>query len=354
MRAATTKLYSYLWLRYLLFPLALLYWGVIFWRNFFYRVGFFVSRRLPCIVISVGNLSLGGTGKTPAVIYLARLLQTNGFRVAVLSRGYQRTTSGTVLVSDGQSCPSDWNTVGDEPYLMALQLSGIPIMVDENRYRGGVSLVQRYNPDIIILDDAFQHRQLERDIDVVLINAQESVRDTKLFPYGRLREPLFHLRRADLIFWTKTNLAKPPTSLKSKINRLPVKNYLSMLSIDPELASRDNIITSESLAQKTVLALSAVGDPDGFERTLKSAGIDFCHHLRFADHHSYSVKDYKRINQAVRKNGCDCIVTTEKDLVKLIGTKDQLPVELYALRIAFSPSAGGEAALLRLVNQINK
>ena len=185
--------------RYLLFPLALFYWGAVLWRNLFYTIGFFVTRRLPVPVISVGNLTVGGTGKTPAVIYLAQKLQENGFKPAVLSRGYGRNTTGTVVVSDGSKSLGGYEEGGDEPYLMANRLSGIPVVVDELRYRGGCFIVENFHPDVILLDDAFQHRALARDLDIVLLNSQDSPEAYKMLPYGKLREPPFHLRRADVL-----------------------------------------------------------------------------------------------------------------------------------------------------------
>ena len=126
--------------RIFLFPLALFYWGLMFWRNLFYNIGVFVSHSLPCKVISIGNITTGGTGKTPAVIYLAKLLKNRGQRVAVLSRGYGRSTTGTVVVSTGDNKINNWKMVGEEPALLAEKLPDIPLVVDENRYRGGITL----------------------------------------------------------------------------------------------------------------------------------------------------------------------------------------------------------------------
>mgnify|MGYP000217417798 FL=1 len=160
-------------LRYVLFPLAMLFWGILFWRNLFYTFGFFVSRKLPTKVISIGNITTGGTGKTPAVIYLANILIKRGKTVAVLSRGYGRKTAGTQLVTDGNTPVLDWRNFGDEPTLISKALSGVPVVVDEKRHRGGMFLVDRFNPDVIIMDDAFQHRKLGRDIDIVLLSPDE-------------------------------------------------------------------------------------------------------------------------------------------------------------------------------------
>jgi len=174
-------------LRYALFPLAMLYWGIVFWRNVFYTFGFFISRKLPTKVISIGNITAGGTGKTPAVIYLAKLFLKNGIKVGVLSRGYGRKTAGTQLVTGGETPVDDWRNFGDEPTLIAQKLPEVPVVVDSNRYRGGMFLIKSFGPDIIIIDDGFQHRAIERDIDIVLINSQDTRAEHKLLPYGFLR-----------------------------------------------------------------------------------------------------------------------------------------------------------------------
>jgi len=181
--------------RIFLFPLALFYWGLMFWRNLFYNIGVFVSHSLPCKVISIGNITTGGTGKTPAVIYFAKLLKNHGQRVAVLSRGYGRSTTGTVVVSTGDNNIKNWKMVGEEPALLAEKLPDIPLVVDENRYRGGIYIAKHFNPDVIILDDGFQHRTLDRDLDIVLLNSNQSGIAYKLLPYGLLREPWHHLKR---------------------------------------------------------------------------------------------------------------------------------------------------------------
>ena len=192
--------------RFILLPLALFYRATIFWRNVLYNYKFFISRKLPTRIISVGNITTGGTGKTPAVIYLAQKLLQKGTTVAILSRGYGRKTAGTQLVTDGEKSVDDWRNFGDEATLMAQKLKSVPIVVDENRYRGGLFLIDKFKPDIIILDDGFQHRSLERNCDIVLLNSQDQPADHKMIPYGNLREPCRHLTRADALILTKTNL----------------------------------------------------------------------------------------------------------------------------------------------------
>ena len=210
--------------KFLFFPITLFYWGVIFWRNIFYNFNFFVSRKIPTKVVSVGNITAGGTGKTPAVIYLSQFFKKRNYKVAVLSRGYGRKTAGTQLVTNGKEAVDDWRNFGDEPTLISQKLKDVPIVVDQNRHRGAMYLIEKFNPDIIIMDDAFQHRSIERDLDLVLINSQAPISDYRLIPHGLLREPIRHLKRADAIILTKSNLGKPEQKLISKVKKsnLPV------------------------------------------------------------------------------------------------------------------------------------
>jgi tetraacyldisaccharide 4'-kinase len=324
----------------------MLYWGILFWRNFFYNRGFFVSRKLPAKVISVGNITTGGTGKTPTVIYLAKLLSKKGKSVAVLSRGYGRKTAGTQMVTDGKSQAKDWENFGDEPSLMAQILKNIPIVVDENRHRGGMFLVDRFKPDVIIMDDAFQHRAIERDIDIVLINSQDTRSTHKLLPYGFLREPWIHLRRAHILILTKSNLKKPA----------PFLRYLVRASKLPKIRStlESGNLTSHKGEEKNfsggtrVLALSAVGDHEGFLRTLKMAGLKIVGELAFIDHHDYSQSDIEEVKRKQQKLKADIVVTTEKDMVKLTQLKLS-GLDLYSIGAEFKLSPKAEKKLLDII-----
>ncbi len=335
--------------RYVLFPLALLYWGILFWRNLFYMIGFFVSKRLPCKVVSVGNLTAGGTGKTPAVIYLANLIKSTGKSVAVLSRGYGRKTSGTQLVTDGISLPKDWHTVGDEPTFMAQSLKGVPVAVDENRYRGGTYLVQRFNPDVIILDDAFQHRALIRDVDIVLLNSRDAPADHKLLPYGILREPWIHLSRADVLFFTKTNLNPPPTFLKHKVRATKLPYFYSIMKPADFVTDRNRQKKQISeLKEKNILAFSGIGDPSGFLHTLKKTGIYPIETAAFPDHYVYTPRDIEELRKQYERVKGEGIITTEKDWIKLkeLDLKD-LPI--FSLPIQFIPDRKGKEKILTMI-----
>ena len=335
-------------LRYVLFPLAMLFWGILFWRNLFYTFGFFVSRKLPTKVISIGNITTGGTGKTPAVIYLANILIKRGKRVAVLSRGYGRKTAGTQLVTDGNTPVLDWRNFGDEPTLISKALSGVPVVVDEKRHRGGMFLVDRFNPDVIIMDDAFQHRAIERDVDIVLINSQDQRSDHKLLPYGFLREPWIHLKRAHAIIFTKTNLMKPAPFLRSMARKSRVPRFRSVLLCGPLVSPEGEY--KEILKENSALALSAVGDHGGFMRTLNSAGLNVVEELVFRDHHDYTQEDVELTQKHLLKSGAEYVVTTEKDMVKL----DQLDlsrIEIYSIGVEFKLSKKAENRLLEIIKK---
>ena len=195
-------------------------------------MGFFISKKLPTKVISIGNITTGGTGKTPAVIFLTKTLSKKGIKCAILSRGYGRKTAGTQLVTDGGAVVTDWRNFGDEPSLMAKSLPGIPIVVDSKRHRGGMFLIDNFNPEVILLDDAFQHRRIERDLDIVLINGKDKRSDYRLLPFGLLREPLSSLKRADALIFTKTNLMEPNDFLNKTIKSAGKSYFSSTLEVE--------------------------------------------------------------------------------------------------------------------------
>lgn len=344
--------------RYLLFPLALFYWGVLFWRNIFYAVGFFLTHSLPVPVISVGNLSVGGTGKTPMVIYLAQRLQSMGKKVAIISRGYKRKTTGTLVVSDGEQILAAWEEAGDEPYLMAKRLPTVSVVVDEVRYRGGLHAVERFNPDVILLDDAFQHRHLERDMDIVLLNSQEPPQAYKLLPYGKLREPWFHLRRADIVFWTKVNLwtgsssRGPHAAVKSKVLQAKVPVFSSRMAAGTLL--KDSAGNSTPLVQikgRKVYLFCGIGDPESFRSLLQRAGAEIIGFRVFEDHHHYIRAEVEGILQDAAALGVEMVITTEKDSFKIERfLKEENNVDW--LGIDFVPSAEGERALTELLQSL--
>lgn len=326
---------------YLLFPLAMFYWGLVYWRSLFYKYGFFVSRRLPCSVISIGNITVGGTGKTPTVIFLAEYLKGKGKRVAVLSRGYGRATKGTLMVSDGNGPNVSWEESGDEPFLMAKKLNQIPVVVDDDRFRGGMFIMQKFNPDIILLDDAFQHRAIERDLDLVLVNSGDKSFDHKLLPYGLLREPWMNINRGDAVVLTKTNLKNPKPFLIRKIKEsgLPILHsttHASLSTLSPE--------NPGSIRKKTVFIVSAIGDSSGFNQTVKNLGCDIVGEKVFPDHFKYSQSDWKNMESLSAQ--VDYIITTEKDWVKIEHFSFTKPVIVVGIKIKIQPGKKLERLLI--------
>ena len=307
-------------LKYILFPLKAFYWIFIHIRNFLYHYEFFSVRKINCKVVSVGNLTIGGTGKTPCVIYIALLLKTLGKRVAILSRGYGRKTSGLLLVSGGDGkVLCSWEDSGDEPYMMAKKLPDVPILVDENRYRGGVSLVNNFNPEVILLDDGFQHRSIYRDLDIVLVDGTIKYKEYQLLPYGTLREPWKSITRADTIMFTK---GKPDSIIKQKVDEtaLPVL-YTNFI---PKARFVDNV-SKEKGKDKNVFIFSGVGNPEFFIKTVKNLGYNICGIKNFPDHYHYKERNLLDIERMAEICGASLIVTTEKDWIKVQDFKSNIP-----------------------------
>ena len=209
-------------LRFLFIPLSWLYAASVQLRNILYTYGIFKARRLPCRVISVGNIVVGGTGKTPAVIAIAKHLQREGMRVAILLRGYKRHVREKVtIVSDGKKVCTSPVESGDEAYMMAKHLSNVPIIVGKCRYSAGQVALERFKVDVLLLDDGFQHRQLERDVDILTIPTTHPFGSPeKLLPAGTLREPLTALRRADLILLTHADTPNISAHIKKLMKSL--------------------------------------------------------------------------------------------------------------------------------------
>lgn len=293
--------------RHLLFPVALFYWGLTVWRNLFYSIGFFVSHRLPIPVISVGNITMGGTGKTPMVVAIAQMLEEMGKRPAIISRGYKRETSGTVTVSDGDAVLVSWQEAGDEPFLMAKHLPSVPVIVDEVRYRGGVAAIEKFNPDVLILDDAFQHRAIERDLDIVLLNSREPPEHYKMIPYGRLREPVWALRRAHMVIWSRADHQRPAPPVRKWVRQHGVLSLKSGMTV-----------RAVSLFEgKRVFAFCGIGDPGSFRTLLAQLNVEVLGLQAFPDHHVYQTHEVDRLVEERKAVGADHLVTTEKDWVKL-------------------------------------
>ena len=296
------------WLHYLLFPFSVLYRFSILFRNFCYDKNLLKTNQLPCNVISIGNISFGGTGKTPTVLYLCKMLQENKKKnIAILSRGYKRSTSGTVLVSSGNGPLKNWQAVGDESYMMAQKTKNIPIVVDSNRYRGGKYLIKNFNSKIIILDDGFQHRALSRNLDIVLINGYTKPSDYSFLTTNLIRETWISLKRADTIIFTKKNP-----------NPLILRNIKAKKLMYINSTFKSSILYPKGFDKKNkALLLSGIGNPKSFEKLARSHGCIIVGIKRFKDHYSYNKRSLLKVVQLAKNLKADYILTTEKDWVKI-------------------------------------
>lgn len=299
-------------------------------------------------VISIGNITTGGTGKTPAVIYFSQLFSQTDYRTAILTRGYggSKSKEGAVL-TDGRKIFLTPDQSGDEPFLIALNLKNIPIAVGKDRYSMGLHLQEKHQTNLFILDDGFQHYALKRDVDVILIDALNPFGNGYMLPHGILREPIEALSRADIIIITKANLVSNneladlekqlqkvtahKTIFKAKhspscLVKLPVtqKNYLD--------SKRESL---DFLNNKEVWALAGIGSHRSFEKTLENLGA-VVHSISFRDHHAYSKKDIENILRRVHPK--DIVITTEKDWIRLQQYHKELSQlkNFYFLKIEFA------------------
>lgn len=306
-----------------LFVLSVLYGRAVRVRSLCYDMGIARVRRLPCRVISIGNIAAGGTGKTPMTIYVAKLLQKSGWRPAVISRGYKGAAEKTGgVVSNGSRVLMDASLAGDEPYMMARRLSGIPLLVGKNRYEAGKRAVAQFMPDVIILDDGFQHRRLFRDIDLVLLDDHRFPLNHHLIPRGMLREPVSALMRADALILTRCRQNSPSGPFTRLETRIPGKPIFKTTHVPyghalVRHARKEPLEDLSFLKTKKIFLFSGIAQNDEFAKMIANLAGAVCGVAGFPDHHPYSPDDLEHIRRRAAEAGADIIVTTEKDYVRL-------------------------------------
>ncbi len=339
------------WLRRPLLPLGWLYGGFMRARAAAYGRGWLRPRRLPAKVISVGNLSVGGTGKTPMVIHLAGWLRQRGLHVAVLTRGYGRR-SPMPLVINGQGEVSHYtpDLMGDEPILMARRLPDVTIGIGADRFALGQQIIQMEQPrppDVFLLDDGFQHLRLERDLDLVLVDSSQPVEQGAVLPAGRLREPLRALRRADVVLLTRCdgNGADWLPVVRRYNPGAPVFRVRTRLLGVYEAASH-RPADHTALQQRPIFAFCGLGNPEAFWNDLRRWGFAVAGTAVFPDHHRYTLEDFKRIIRRADHAGAEALVTTEKDTVNLTVIPPSTPPCFYC---AITLELEDEAVFLRAV-----
>jgi tetraacyldisaccharide 4'-kinase len=329
-----------------LYTLSLPYGGAVRFRNYLYDKGLLETKKLPCPVVSVGNLTVGGTGKTPMVILLANLLQKKGYRPAVLSRGYAgRNRQKSNVITDGQNILLGPDDAGDEPFLIAASTSGVPVLTGRDRYSAGKHALDRLGANVLVLDDAFQHRQVFRDMNILLLDAERPFENGCILPRGPLREPSSSLKRADLIVLTRADEKIPSTfnlDLDREFPEIPVfkarhrPEGLCKIHF-PYPGGRDErkgetTLPPDFLRGKRVFAFAGIAHPQSFRKTIESLGAEVVAFKTYPDHHHYTPADMEDILKVSRDDTAEIILTTEKDGVKLAGLSDAVP-NIYMLRI---------------------
>lgn len=301
-------------LRYILFPFAIVYDVVTRIRNFCFDVGVFKETSFQIPVIVVGNLSVGGTGKTPQIEYLIRLLKDN-YKTSVLSRGYGRKTKGFLLVNNSHTTEE----VGDEPLQYYKKFSNIDVAVDANRVEGISSLINNQSPEVVLLDDAFQHRKVKGSFYILLTKYNDLFTDDFLLPTGNLRESRSGAKRADVIMVTKCpeDLSQQAKQkLKNKLQKYNKQVFFTTISYDEKTSGSQNI-SIDDLKKYEVILVTGIANPKPMLSFLNQKEVNF-KHLKFADHHHFSEKEIKMIKSEYEglQSSKKIILTTEKDYVR--------------------------------------
>lgn len=329
------------WLRILaiiFFPLPLLYTFIIYLRNKFYDWNWFKSDKLPAPVISVGNIQLGGTGKTPLVQLLANWLCNQGYQPVILTRGYKRHSQHTVIIDENNRDSLTVSEVGDEPLLLARNLPGMTIAVDAQRQRAAQEVLKKKLDVIFVLDDGFQHRQLKRQLDLVLLDSSRWSNIPLLFPLTSFRDLPSSLRRAQAIILINTsNDPQKSQEIKREIFskwRIPVffgEHYpLAVKNIMGETS-----LNFAALKNKKIAAFCGIAQPISFFNLLKNLEAQPQWRKIFPDHYAYRQKDVDWLWEKAVASGVDCILTTQKDAVKIASLKIPSAPQWYFLQIGF-------------------
>ena len=348
------------WLSRLLLALSWLYRGIVQSRLFLYRHGVIRHHSLGCQVISIGNLTVGGTGKTPIVETFARSLAKQGRKVAILSRGYKsesppfwqkmlnlvrlrKDLNPPRVVSDGKSLLLDSTTSGDEPFMLASNLPNVVVIVDKNRVKAGRHAVKKFGCDTLILDDGFQYMALKHRLDLVLVDRTNPFGNGQMLPRGILREPIRNIQRASYLFITKSRGNGEP-ELKDQLRALnPTAEIIECRHSAKRL---QDVFSGEQKPLTTldgldIAAISGIAQPKGFEDELVRLGAKLLYHKRFADHHRYSQMEIiEFINKSIER-GARAIVTTEKDAVRFPNI-ERRDLPMYFLRVEIELLSGVE------------
>jgi tetraacyldisaccharide 4'-kinase len=297
-------------------PLSASYAQVTRLRRTWYERRPHLRRHLGCPVISVGNLVVGGSGKTPVVAAIAELLRDAGHQPAILSRGYarRRADEGVVVVSNGREVVAPVESSGDEPQMLARRVGGVPVLVSPDRYLAGVLAQRRFGVNVLLLDDGFQHLPVARDVDLLVMSPTDL--QEQVLPAGRLREPVDAARRADALL--------VPGDQAAAVQLALMTDYLELQALSPYGAP-------VARALRRVVAVAAIARPERFFNGARARGYEVVREVAFRDHHWFTSGDIERLQRSVRETGADGILTTEKDAVRLEQHRESIKADVAFL-----------------------
>ena len=331
-------------------PFSYVFYGVVWTRLFLYSQRlFFRSTRLDGLVIVVGNLTMGGTGKTPVVERLARELQAEGKKVAVLSRGYKSKedsstqNQGTKVVSNGIRVLLDSEEAGDEAFMLAHNLPGVVVLTDKDRVRAGQFAIEEFTVDVLILDDGFQYLPIEADMNLLLVDQLNPFGNHKLLPRGILREPVRHLSRASYVLVTKSEI-EPELELLETIRKYNRNAEIIRCAHKPKIFREVNGKVEQKLNflyEQHVGMFCGIASPRGFEQLIHRMSGELRYKKRFLDHHRYEKEELSRLFLQAKNAGVEVMITTEKDAVR-IPEEFEPVIPLYYLRMEIEIVEGFE------------
>jgi tetraacyldisaccharide 4'-kinase len=319
-------------------PLSLLYGAVTRTRLSLYRRGTFQTTKLDRPVVSIGNITTGGTGKTPLVEYVARLIASQGKKVCILTRGYGRKDPHLqVIVSDGYDVLASPSEAGDEPYLLATKLAGQAAVISSaDRIAAAQEAIKDFGTEVFVLDDGFQHLRLARDLNIVCVDATNPWGGRRLLPYGRLRESLEGMSRADCVVLTRCDQVESVDALRAEVGELTGGRPIFESRMRPvRVVSLKNGPETIALPGR-VGAFCAVGNPASFFESLRGLGYELGLERAFADHHVYTPGDIEQLNQLAQQTGVNALITTTKDAVKLKGMAFAVPCYVLEIEIVMA------------------
>ena len=323
-----------------------------------YETDYLKPKRLDATVIGIGNIAVGGTGKTPLVHYVARYLKEEGHSVAILTRGYGRKSTGRRVLNDprerrDRNDAGAYQEFGDEPLMLARSLPDVPIIIDKDRHESGAHAEREFGVDVLILDDAYQHLALARDLNILLLDATDPFAGFEMVPFGRLREPLYGIKRADAVIITRADRPFDQAQVNAIIKyfcgeKVPVMYVYSSIKRLRHLSGE--AYEAGQFKGWNVSLMCGIGNPHAFADDVLQIGINIVAEHFYGDHHPFTQQDLDEVTRAAREVGADAIITTEKDAVRLEGLSlSEIPVYAAQLEIESEDEVRLKSLLLRTV-----